>query len=89
MPRTQASAASAKKSPRCTWHPEMEEAFLFFLLYVLDTLLDAQTQGLQTDNGSFKPVAFEAVIWYNVYTCLSLLLRFGAGFGDKRVLPIP
>jgi hypothetical protein len=88
-PCTQASAASAKKSPRCTWHPEIEEAFLL----LLDTLLDAQTQGLQTDNGSFKPagwnMAFEAVIWYNVYTFLSLLLRFGAGFGDKRVLPIP
>jgi hypothetical protein len=54
MTRTQASAA---------WHPEMEEAFLL----LLDTLLDAQTQGLQTVNRSFKPaswnMAFEAVIW--------------------------
>jgi Myb/SANT-like DNA-binding domain len=54
MSAPQASAAKV----RCTWQPPMEEA-------LLDTLLDAQTQGLQTDNGGFKTtgwnLALEAV----------------------------
>ena len=41
--------------PKLKWQPAMEEA-------LLDTLLDAQTQGLQTDNGGFKITAWNLAL---------------------------